>query len=337
MKLISLFLVFIGALHGASIPEKVLICGIAKNVEKAIPNTIRSATELGSHFSDYRIIIYENNSSDQTKKLFRDWAKKDSRVLFHSEYLTKKKFEKTLSMGIKNRTEMIARARNKVLDIAMQKKFNSYKYVIWADLDFLERWDIENIVDTILHPEQEWDAVFAYGAYDLFALRSSEWPLGAELIGAYYWEHLDRIRKEFILDKNGPWKKVYSAFGGFGIYQRDAIMGCRYSGIVTQDLEKVTIQWLAQAKEKKNIPFLKEYEEFLLKYQTIELTGKNLANRDQYPADLGIRFPNGQITWFSCSPNETLPWTCEHIPFHASMILKGRDRIFINPRIHCAP
>lgn len=329
------FFSFFGVLQATTIPEKVLICGVGKNVEKAVPNTIRSATELGSHFADYRIIVYENNSSDQTKKLFQDWAKKDPHFIFLSEHLSKKKLKKQLSMGRINRTECIARARNIVLDLVFKKKFDDYKYVVWADLDFLDRWDIESIVDTILHPEQEWDAVFAYGSYDLFALRSPEWPIGFELIGPYYWSHLDVIWKEFVLDKKGPWKKVYSAFGGLGIYKRDAMKGCCYSGVVTPDQEKVTIEWLAKAREKKNVPFLKEYEENLLKYPSIELTGKILANRDAYPPDLGLRLVGGKITWFSCSQGATLPWTCEHIPLHASMILRGRDRLFINPKIRC--
>lgn len=325
-------LLFSSALFSAQIQEKVLICGIGRNIEAAVPNTIRSTTELGSRFLDYRVILYENNSHDQTKALLRKWAEENPKVLLRSENLSKKQLAKELSMKVLNRTELIARARNIVLNTAMKKEFDDYKYVIWADLDFLEPWDVESIVETILHPSQEWDAVFAYGAYDLFALRSAEWPIGFELLGLPYLAKLKEIEKEFILDREGPWKKVYSAFGGLGIYKREALRGCRYSGVVTKDLETVTLQWLQEARAKENICFLRDYEELLSQTTPIDLP---LLNREQLPDQIGVKIPKGKIVWFSCTPNTTLPWTCEHVPLHASMSLLGHDKLFINPKIHC--
>lgn len=236
-------------------------------------------------------------------------------------------------MGVMNRTEAIARARNIVLKVAMGKQFDDYKYVIWADLDFLEPWDIESIVETIFHPEQEWDAVFAYGAYDLFAFRSAECPIGFELLGVSYWEKLDQIRKAFTFNRESPWKKVYSAFGGLAIYKRTALKNCHYSGVITKDLEKLAAVWLEKARGQERICFLKEYEELLKKGMVIDLEGDRLDQRDTLPEQIGVRKPKSKVVWFSCTPNTTLPWTCEHIPLHASMILNGHDKLFINPKI----
>lgn len=319
------------------IPEKVLICGVCRNVEKAIPNTMRSISELGKRFSDYRTIIYENNSTDDTAQKLHAYAEEDPHLIFISEQLSSRKISRQLSMKIPHRTDKIARARNKVLDVAMQKEFDDFKYVIWADLDFLEPWSIDAIVETILHPEQEWDAVLANGAYDLFALRSEQWPIGFELIGSMYWDSLDLIRKEFTLEETDPWKKVYSAFGGLGIYKREAIRGCRYSGVVTKDLEKVVDQWLSKARRTDRVPFLEEYEALLARADPLELSGPLVGKRKNYPDELGVRLPKGKIVWFSCTKDATLAWTCEHIPFHASMIVHGHDRIFINPKIRCNP
>ncbi len=314
-----------------------LICGVCKNVEKAVPNTIRSATELGSQFLDYRVIIYENNSTDRTKQLFQEWAKKDHRVVFLSEYLSKKKLASQLKMKVRNRTESIARARNKVLDIVNQGKYEDYKYVVWVDLDLLDPWDIKNIINTILHPEQEWDAVLANGAYDLFALRDPEFPIGFELLGEKYWQHLDKMRVRFSLDSKGPWRKVYSAFGGLGIYKRKSIKGCRYSGIVTKDLETTVITWLDHVKDGKDVCFWNEYQQLLNEAPVIDLKTEHLLNRKLLPREFGIRLQNekgmGKLIWFSCTRKRTLPWVCEHVPFHASMILQGHDKIFINPRL----
>lgn len=335
--MLLLFLLLFFCLNSAQIPDKVLICGVCRNIEKAVPNTIHSATALGVRFADYRVIIYENNSTDRTKELLRAWAKSDPHLILLSENLSKRRLLRQLTMQVSNRTELVARARNKVLDIAMKKKFDDYKYVVWADLDFLEPWDVEAIVDTILHPEQPWDAVFAYGAYDLFALRSPELPIGFELVGALYWDRLDEVRKAFILDPKGPWQKIYSAFGGLGIYKREAIRGCRYAGVVTKDLETATLQWLEKARQKKDVLFLEDYEALLADTKPLYLSHKILSHRSTYPDQIGIQLNKKGITWFSCTPGTTLPWTCEHIPFHASMILRGFDRLFINPKIRSNP
>lgn len=329
----SIVFLFSFSLFGAQIPDKVLICGIGRNIEAAVPNTIQSATALGSRFSDYRVIFYENNSTDKTQSLLQAWADKNPKVQFISEKISKRRIVKELSMQVMNRTEAIARARNIVLDVAMQKKYDGYKYVIWADLDFLHPWDVESIVEAILHPQEEWDAVFAYGAYDLFALRSAEWPIGFELLGTSFFDKIDQIRKEFVLAREGPWKKVYSAFGGLGIYKRKALKGCRYSGVVTKDLETVTLQWLEKARGKEKICFYKDYEELLAKTVPIDIVKKTLCNRDALPEQIGVRMAKGKVIWFSCTPKTTLPWTCEHVPLHASMILHGYDKLFINPTI----
>jgi len=338
-----IFLLLISCtLFSAEISDKVLICGICRNIEPAVPNSIRSIEELGAHFLDYRVVIYENNSHDKTKELLKKWSKKNRKVTFLSEHVSKKQYARELAMRLNNRTEAIARARNKVLDVALSKKYDDYKYVIWADLDFLTPWDVENVVQTILHPEQEWDAVLAYGNYDLFAFRDERCPIGFELVGFNYWNLLDPIRKEFTMENDDPWRKVYSAFGGLGIYKRSSIQGCRYSGVITKDLETLMTQWLEKArKAKQPVPLLKEYEELLTNGKVIDLTSSYLKNRENYPSEIGIRLHNehgnGNIVFFSCGRIGTLPSTCEHIPFHASMILKGHDKIFVNPKIRSTP
>lgn len=337
LKFTFLLIAISSACVAATIQEKVLICGICKNVENAVANTIRSVEELGSQFLDYKVIIYENNSTDKTKELFQNWARKNRHVLFFCENLRTKKIAKQLSMKVYNRTEALARARNKVLDIAMQQKYSDYKYVIWADLDFTEPWDVENIVETILHPEQKWDAVLANGAYDLFAYRDAEFPIGFELIGNRYWQQLDELRARFSVDPTGPWKRVYSAFGGLGIYKRDSIKGCHYAGTVTKDLEDAVAKWLEKAECAKDVCFLDVYKQLLATTRIVDLKNERVFDRNRFPDEMGLRLKNGKgigkIAWFSCTPKVTLPWTCEHLPFHASMARNGHDKIFVNPHL----
>jgi glycosyltransferase involved in cell wall biosynthesis len=331
------FLLFPFLLIAAPIQDKVLICGICRNVEKSVANDIASIEKLGSHFSDYRVIIYENNSSDKTAELMRAWAEANSKVLFLSENLTRQQALDASPMKVVERLVLIARARNKVLDVIMREEYEDYKYVILADLDFRDPWDIANIIDTIQNPEHEFDAVFANGSYDLLAFRSEEFPIGYELLGKPYWSLINGTRASTffkkIFDKDSPWTQVYSAFGGVGIYKREAMKGCRYSATVTKDLERCLIEWV----KIPNGFLLKEYQEMLTKYPILDITTEHLYKLHPSYTPIGMRLFNqhglGQIAYFSCKTFQSLPCTCEHVTFHASMLLKGSNKIFINPRI----
>lgn len=93
---------------------KVLICGVCRDVEKAVLNSVNNIEELGSKFSDYAVIIYENNSKDHTADLFAIWAEKNPKVTFISEKLIEKHLPQS-------RPERIARARNIVLSCKRSK------------------------------------------------------------------------------------------------------------------------------------------------------------------------------------------------------------------------
>ena len=310
-----------------------MICGIGKNVAKASKNTIASIEALGEKFIDYKVIIYENNSTDQTKSLYAAWAKNNPRVIFISENLSQSQFKKKSKMKVIHRIEKIAYARNKVLEKIKESQFSDFSYVIWADLDFLEPWSVDEIVATINHPEKEFDAVFANGAYDLFALRSEKFPIGFELIGTQFFQNIGKMKDLLNISENQSWMKVYSAFGGLGIYKRKALLDVWYSAIVTKDLEKQVKKWLLEAKNSQDILFLQEYEALLASNQVLEFTNPYVT-RNLHPAKtLAMKFKDGDIVWFSCTEDATLPWTCEHVTLHASMAELGFHRLYINPKI----
>ena len=339
-KFLTLLFLF-SSLSANVVNEKILICGVAKNVERALPNTIKSIETLGENFLDYTVIIYENNSHDRTKEILNNWQANNPKVIFISENVTSERLRAESAMKLEYRIESIARARNIVLNLAMKSCFDDYAYVIMADLDFSEPWDIANILDTIIHPEQEWDAVFANGSYDLFAFRSPEFPIGYELIGPMYWWKLIEF-KQIIKDSESfnpshSWKPVYTAFGGLGIYKRESMRGCHYYSYVTKDLEVVTQKWLERAALDPSTPYLKEYQMLLTSLPIYNLYASYIEGRSQYPNYIGLRlfneYGNGSIVWFSSDGPYTLPMTCEHVTFHATMALNGHDKLYINPRL----
>jgi hypothetical protein len=213
------------SLTSTPMTRKALICGVCKNVGFAVDNTIRNIEKLGKKFDDYAVIIYENNSSDNTVDLFSKWAKENPHVVFISEILSEPPHV--------SREEKIARARNIVLELARDSKYNDFEHLIMVDLDFITPWPIREIVETTKMPGQ-WDCITANGLFsngslywDRYAFRNESFPLGPEVIGQFFWDRLFAHNNWFQITQKDL-LPVYSAFGGLGIYKRESIINFSY-------------------------------------------------------------------------------------------------------------
>lgn len=303
------------------VAEKIVICGVCKNVAPFLPTTIASIEDVGSRFKDYRVFIYENNSTDGTPEMLRTWAEQNPRVKVISEVIPREDLLKQCRShtwdNLPYRTEVIARARNIVMKYAMSSELDDYKYLLVADLDFSDRWDIDGIMSSF-HQKVEWDALLANGLdqkkhlFDRYALRYEERPLGPELLGEEWWHELHRYPVK--LKKEAPLFPVYSAFGGLGIYKRAAVKGCHYSGTITPDLETFA----------RRIIETKPHHSQVLQY---------FQRNDKDLTVVYLKKDPSAIKWILNSGGFEFPVCCEHVTFHASMIVNGHDKIFINPQM----
>ncbi|MCI5052549.1 MAG: glycosyltransferase [Simkaniaceae bacterium] len=310
-------LLLICLLH-AKLPEKVVICGIARDCDARIVPAMHIVEKIGELFEDYRVILYENDSRDQTPKLMRDYCQSRTKFRLISEKAT---FEGVTNWTLRRtpwRIEAIARARNRVLHEAMQLK--EYPYLIMVDMDFRLEPSYEGIVEAFT-TERAWDALFAYGIdpdqkfWDWFALRDCNYPIGPELMGRYWW----KMSKALTLDK---WHRVYSAFGGCGIYKKKALEGCVYSANVTPELGALynkVIQALP------NHPCIEYYKS--LGYSAL-IKPKGRMTKPYLGIDLG-----DGLVWRLNSGALYYPGVCEHVTLHAQMIANGYDKLYINPRM----
>src|SRR5579872_168948 len=234
-------MLFISPYLNAVLPQKVIICGVCKNVEKKAPYSIKIMEKIGSLFSDYRVIVYENNSRDKTPSIIRQWAATNPRVLALTERVDRSKLDQIFVNRLENGNyyapEAIARARNIVLEKAMSEEYKDFTYLIWMDMDFQFEPNYAGFVE-IFETNREWDAIFANGTdskknhWDWYAFRDDQCPLGSELLGNAWWY----LPKKLVLHPEDDWYPVYSAFGGCGVYKKSSIEGCKYSGLVTKDL-----------------------------------------------------------------------------------------------------
>ena len=63
---------------------RVLICGVVKNCGDTLDFNLKVAKETGELFCKYKIIVYENNSTDSTKHVLEKY-KSDSNFVILSE------------------------------------------------------------------------------------------------------------------------------------------------------------------------------------------------------------------------------------------------------------
>lgn len=292
--------------------NKVLICGVCKNIANgSVYVTMQNIEELGNCFDDYQVIIYENNSEDNTRDILAGWAERNPHVIFLSENLPASQLKQL------SRVAAIARARNIVLSVAREARFNDYEHIIMADLDFIKPWPIDEIVATT-NLKGDWDCISANGImndsnryyWDRYAFSDALFPFGPELIGKVFWTRLDTTWFQV-----KDWRSVYSAFGGLAIYKRASMINFNYSATITEDLEKYYHQILLSLPKghfdlqrylKINGLDANSLPDFI-RFQGKGASGKLLATRD-----------------IEC---------CEHLTLHAAMALQGYGNFFINPNM----
>lgn len=300
--------------------QKIIICGVGKNIARCLPNMMRSIDTLGSFFKDYRVIIYENNSTDNTRAILTGWAKQNPKVTVFSETVSAEQLLTRVQSRARRdqapcRMELIAYARNQVLAAAMQDTYNDYSFVLMTDLDFMRGWNPKDVLQSF-SIQEDWDCIAAhsiaggYVHYDRYAFRDPQFPLGPELIGEDFWA--DVGRKPLTIHPNSGLKRVYSAFGGLAIYKRQSLKGIRYSGFITEDL---TI--LMDKIINEEIPT--DHPQYLT-----------------YKSTIGYNTKSGKLP-IQFQPNSGYdgPVCCEHSTLHASMMLNGHDKIYVNPNMIC--
>lgn len=336
MSVLLFFLFFFTTSLQGIIPEKVLICGVCKNVEKRLPYTIKIMEEIGSLFEDYRILVYENNSTDKTAEILINWMKSNSKVDAECEILNNL-HEKVINQKSDHslfHPELIALARNCVLMKAQTEPYKDFNYLIWMDMDFKIPPSYEGFIETF-SSKKEWDAVLAYGVdknekyWDWYAFRDVKYPIGSELLGNHWWY----MKKEFKLPKNGDWYPVYSAFGGCGIYKKSSIENCYYSALPTEDLHQLA-QKIIKEGLRTSHPQILKYERLnqaVCSLHTIQKPIPNLPKIEN--PKVGILLPFSNLIWRMNFFVYQYPSVCEHVPFHAAMIARGHSKIFINPRL----
>lgn len=223
----------------------IIICSIVKNAERGLKANIPVINELCCRFKDYRIVVYENDSTDGTKELLRHWALCDKNrihVLLNdtgaSNTIPNKGDVSGNPFFSKRRIEKMARLRNFYMEYVDEKGWVA-NYFMVVDLDVAHLF-IEPIIST-LEANMDWDVVTAFGYshspklskryHDGYALTMIDDENNPQTEDKIY--SMPKILGR--LKPNDDWLRVYSAFGGLAIYKFETVKGLRYEALPNND------------------------------------------------------------------------------------------------------
>jgi len=208
--------------------KRVVICGLARDIVKTLPDTIQRIERLGEMFADYRVVVFENDSVDGTLEVLRQWAKSSNRVHVLSERL-RAPVNRQIRCAL--RGSRMAFYRNKYRDF-VAAHFADFDHCVVADMDLPVGWSYDGIANSF--GWANWDAVGSYGVifqriryrlnvpvhFDAWAFREqgSFAPMPTGIVNRYHW-----LRGE-------PLVPVASCFGGLALYRMEAMLSARYEG-----------------------------------------------------------------------------------------------------------
>lgn len=209
--------------------RKVVITGLARNIAPVLGKTMARIERTGAMFDDYRVVVFENDSRDNTAEQLKVWARINPNVRAISERLGD-----PVNPGIRclDRATRMAKYRSACRDYLLEN-WPDYDDVIVVDMDLPGGWSYDGIANTF-GQEIEWDFVGSNGIihkeykgllnkplyYDVWAFRwLGSWsPVFAQQLNPRYWP------------RGEPMLRVNSCFGGLGVYKMNSVFAGTYAG-----------------------------------------------------------------------------------------------------------
>lgn len=227
--------------------SKLVICGLARDIHKQLEKTIPRLEFIGKQFKKYKIIIFENDSSDGTRDLIKKWASKNKNVILldccdegDCDCRLKEKQSYENDILAQDRIERMSRFRNKYLDVVKQK-YNDYDWMLVADLDLEGKSSIDGLMHSLTF--DEYDAIAMNGrcgvpgllgnatmAYDAMAYID----INDTCSNKKHVKHRDLVKKLLQMNykisktKDGKITSVNSAFNGMALYRLSKIKDAQY-------------------------------------------------------------------------------------------------------------
>jgi len=217
----------------AAARSKVAVVGLARNIAGILPLSRKRIAEIVRHFAQWKLVVFENDSTDGTKQELEQWAADDPE---HVVVQLVDNGRPHLHGFERERVVALADYRNRCREMVRQHMPDA-DYVIVLDLDAWGGWSVHGIINGI-----GWHSRIPKAGC---MASTSLFKHGGTLIdGKAPWAHYDNWAYRWLgwTPRLGPWFTfwlpppgappidVNSAFGGCGIYKTQPYLEAEYSG-----------------------------------------------------------------------------------------------------------
>lgn len=202
--------------------------------------------DLGLRCKEYSIIVYENNSTDNTMeellKLYKEY--KCLHIISEQKNFDILRGRVHHTWDHKpSRIYNIVYGRNCLLSKAKESIYDDFDVVVMFDCD-VQSMDVEEGFIDAFQNYDAWDALFAFGTdngsptkiYDLYAHRDYDrYKFGPEVMGdAFYALGYPDLPEDPIFPH---WIPVKSSYGGLALYKKKCIQNLWFNDVVDTNVE----------------------------------------------------------------------------------------------------
>ncbi|MCB1213482.1 MAG: glycosyltransferase family 2 protein [Chlamydiia bacterium] len=224
-------------------PHSVIIAGVVRNCAKYLPQLLKKLEGIGNCFDKSHLIFVENDSTDSTLKVLKEWEQGKS----NREVIALEPVETMLA----RRTGRLAFARNRYLErIENDPELSKYDYLLVTDMDDASQGlTPESIAACFEYPITDWEVMTANQThlyYDIWTLRHPIWCPGdcfveingrPDFITKDFLDHIAVGARMISIPTNRGLIPVDSAFGGAALYRLSFVKGCKYKGLYRKQTE----------------------------------------------------------------------------------------------------
>lgn len=218
--------------------SRIVIGGLFKDSASKFQLFKKRINNLARYFKDLQVVIFENDSSDNSRILLLDWEKNQSNIhiikLDDNEFcLLKQKSAVSHGSLSDKRMKIMAQYRNYIKQY-VDLYYSDYDYFGVIDTDTTGPMSIAGLAHSFsTQPTLNWDMIASNGRigllaslgsykyYDLLALYNYDKPVEYNTI------NISNIIFKLDNVNNDPIKVDY-AFGGFAIYKMSSIKNVNY-------------------------------------------------------------------------------------------------------------
>lgn len=225
--------------------SSVSICSIVRDCEINLKKNIPRVERLRLLFKNSEVVIFENDSKDNTLDILKFWEKESYNIhVFSDKYDVPSIPTQEIGHGNPyfsiSRIEKMAFYRNKYIKILNEQSIKR-EYVIVIDLDISD-FDINGIIHSF-GTNIDWDCISSNG----ISLASNLKDQYHDAYALIEYGKLNENQTEKSIKNNRihysslkpgmPLILVDSAYGGMAIYKWNSIKGTNYSCLINHDLK----------------------------------------------------------------------------------------------------